>query len=61
MNEIGNYAICIKRWPRDVYSKSIIQLRGGSGNSYTDTKLMDMSDRYRLRDDNSPDMKKGMH
>ena len=22
---------------------------------------MDMSDRYRLRDDNSPDMEKGMH
>jgi hypothetical protein len=26
-----------------------------------DTKLMDMSNRYRLRDDNSPDMEKGMH
>ena len=29
--------------------------------SHTDTKLMDMSDRYRLRDDNSPDMEKDMH
>ena len=29
--------------------------------SHTDTKVMDMSDRYRLRDDNSPDMEKGMH
>ena len=29
--------------------------------SYTDTEFMDVSDRYRLRDDNSPDMEKGMH
>jgi len=38
-----------------------IELKRTKLTSHTDTKLMDMSDRYRLRDENSPDMEKGMH
>ena len=38
-----------------------IELKRTKLTSHTDTKLLDMSDRYRLRDDNSPDMEKGMH
>ena len=38
-----------------------IELKRTKLTSHTDTKHMDMSDRYRLRDDNSPDMEKGMH
>ena len=35
-----------------------IELKRTKLTSHTDTKCMDMSDRYRLRDDNSPDMEK---
>jgi hypothetical protein len=38
-----------------------IELTRTKLTSHTDTKLMDMSDQYRPRDDNSPDMEKGMH
>jgi hypothetical protein len=38
-----------------------IELKRTKLNSHTDTKLIDMSDRYRLRDDKSPDMEKGTH
>jgi hypothetical protein len=37
------------------------ELKRTTLTSHTDTKLMDMSDRYRSRDDNSPGMEKGMH
>ena len=39
----------------------IVEIKRKKLTSQTDTKLMDMNDRYRLRDDNSPDMEKGMH
>ena len=38
-----------------------IELKRTKLNSHTDTKLLNMSDRYWLRDDNSPGMEKGMH
>ena len=38
-----------------------IELKRTKLTSRTDTKLMNMGDRYRLRDDNSPDMEKDMH
>ena len=38
-----------------------IELKRTKLTSHTDTKHMDMSDRYRLRDDNSSGMEKGMH
>jgi hypothetical protein len=38
-----------------------IELKRTKLTSHIDTKLMYMSDRYRSRDDNCPDMEKGMH
>jgi hypothetical protein len=38
-----------------------IELKRTKLTSHTDTKLMDMSDQYRLRYDNSPVMEKVMH
>jgi hypothetical protein len=38
-----------------------IELKRTKLTSHTDTNYIDMSDWYRLRDDNSPDMEKGMH
>ena len=38
-----------------------IELKRTKLTSHTETKLMDMRDWYRLRNDNSPDMGKGMH
>jgi hypothetical protein len=51
----------ISKWSKLIYSSYISTLNKKILTSHTDTKLMDMSDRYRLRDDNSPDMEKGMH
>ena len=63
--DIGRVMITVLIWKKACIYLFItyfnIEYKRTRFTSHTDTKLMDMSDRYWLRDDNSPDMKKGMH
>ena len=63
--DIGRGMITVLIWKKACINLFItyfnIELKRTKLTSHTDTKLMDMSDRYRLRDDNSSDMEKGIH
>jgi hypothetical protein len=63
--DIGRWTITVLIWKKACINLFIpyfnIELNRTKLTSHTYTKLMYMSDRYRLRDDNSPDMEKGMH
>ena len=63
--DIGRGMITILKWKKACINLFItyfnIELKRTKLTSHSDTKLMKMSDRYRLRDDNSPDMEKVMH
>ena len=62
---INRGMITVQKWKKACNNLFItyfnIELKRTKLNSHTDTKLIDMSDRYRLRDDKSPDMEKGTH
>ena len=62
---IGRGMITVLIWKKAFINLFItyfnIELKRTKLTSRTDTKLMNMGDRYRLRDDNSPDMEKDMH
>ena len=63
--DVGRWTITVLIWKRACINIFIpyfnIDLKRTKLTSHTDTKLMDMSVRYRLRDENSPDLEKGMH
>ena len=58
--DIGRGMITVLMWKKACINLFItyfnIELKRTKLTSHTDTKLMDMSDQYRLRDDNRPDM-----
>ena len=63
--DIGRGMITVLIWKKACINLFItyfnIELKRTQLTSHTDTKLMDMGDRYLLRDDNSSDMEKGIH
>ena len=63
--DIDRGMITVLKWKKACINLFItyfnIKLKRTKWTSHTDTKLMKMSDRYWLRDDNIPDMEKGMH
>jgi hypothetical protein len=63
--DIGRGMITVVEWKKACINLFItyfnIELKRTKLTSNTDTKLMDMSDQYRLRDDNSLVMEKCMH
>jgi hypothetical protein len=62
---IGRGVITVLKWKKACINLFItyfnIELKRTKLTSHTDTELMDRSDQYRLKDDNSPDMEKVMH
>ena len=62
--DIGRGIITVLIWKKACINLFItyfnFEVKRTKLTSNTDTKLMDMSDRYRLRDDNSPDSEKVM-
>jgi len=65
--DIGRWMITVLKWKKECINLFITYFNIESVKKdkinfpHRHQTYMDMSDRYRLRDDNSPDMEKGMH